>query len=74
MAFETHCRFRNTVSANKMAANYRKQFSLGLDGKPRRYGKRKKDLAPGDGCSRRKRGSQKPRDGRALAGTPVAKQ
>jgi hypothetical protein len=34
--------FRNAVAGNRMAAAYRKQIGLGLDGQPRRYSQRKK--------------------------------
>ena len=40
--YHTACTFRNSAAARKMAANYRKQFGIGLDGKPRRYGKKAK--------------------------------
>lgn len=39
--YHTSCNFRNSAAGKKMAASYRKQFGLGLDGKPRRYGKAK---------------------------------
>lgn len=44
--YHTYCTFRNKAAANRMAAYYRKQMGLGLDGKPRRYGKPKKVKAP----------------------------
>lgn len=37
--YHTACNFKNSTAARKMAANYRKQFGIGLDGKPRRYGR-----------------------------------
>lgn len=36
MASPTHCTFRNKAAAKRVAASYRKQFGLGLDGNPRR--------------------------------------
>jgi hypothetical protein len=41
--YGTYINFRNKAAGNRMAANYRKQFGIGLDGKPRRYGKQKQD-------------------------------
>ena len=41
-ATPTHVNFPNKRAALRHAAAYRKQFGLGLDGKPRRYGKPKK--------------------------------
>ena len=35
-------RFSNKAAALRMAANYRKTFGIGLDGKPRRYGDKSK--------------------------------
>lgn len=38
----TACNFKSKAAANRMAAAYRKQMGIGLDGNPRRYGKQKK--------------------------------
>lgn len=38
--FQTSIRFRNQTAVNKAARAYRKQFDIGLDGEPRRRGKR----------------------------------
>lgn len=36
--------FRNKTAANRAAAMYRKQMGLGLNGEPRRYGKKRRAL------------------------------
>lgn len=41
MATPTNVTFRNKTAANRLAANYRKQFDIGMDGKPRRRGQAK---------------------------------
>jgi hypothetical protein len=38
----TYCTFRNVAAGRRAAQMYRKQMGLGLDGKPRRYGKKPK--------------------------------
>ena len=42
----TYINFRNKASGDKMAAAYRKQNDLGLDGLPRRRGKQRKGKPP----------------------------
>lgn len=43
--YQTQVTFRNKAAGNRMAAAYRKQMGLGLDGLPRRYGRKKKQPA-----------------------------
>lgn len=45
--YQTHVTFRNKAAGNRMAAAYRKQMGLGLDGLPRRYGRQKKQTGGG---------------------------
>ncbi len=40
------CVFRNKAAANHAAAAYRKQFGIGLDGQPRRYGRQRHEPNP----------------------------
>ena len=37
MKHSRNCTFQNKAAADRMAAAYRKQMGLGLDGRPRRY-------------------------------------